>query len=545
MAGPESPKTVDPPCSFHHSRADRIRKHILEPMAVFLVSVSLWAVYRWYIFTYTEDFGSTLFNIGQIIMQPTIWLGPAVVYWLVFRRGEYSFFTMTRDRAAQVTLVAVLLVSLYYVFFEQLMYVAEAAAGTAVSSPAYVVLWTELTPFDFVLLSFTFFFVVGPVEELFNRGFLLGQFVKALPPWAAVLLSALFFAAGHWPINVIFYHMSPGEIFVMTFYYMGFGVFMGMFYLWSRNLLGAIVFHGFWDWVLSVYTYLYISQSDNAIFALWTLVIVEWTLVVVFLLFFFGLYKALWQEEWQDNWGWRLPSAPRPGRYPYVSDVTDSWGDPEVRGRIVQYYAKHRGLKERGRRFDVSGRYSSFGASSGSVGAIVVVMCLFTMGVSFAGAMNFDDYLSSEFGLDADQGPTGELMENSTVITANGAENSENQQTVSLPDGARMVSVSLTLTWEDEEDLYLRYENQPDSLGMSAVFPDGTNQSTSMSFSGRQTLNWKAEPSRGVKVEGDLEVTVIVGECGDQEATVGLGLVGFSDNGNDYTLRADYTYYEG
>lgn len=88
-------------------------------------------------------------------------------------------------------------------------------------------------------LALLFFFVTAAIaapifEEIFFRGFLMASLTRVMPGWAAVLLSALIFAAAH---------LSLSEVLPL----MTLGIVLGFVYGRSRNLLASILLHSLWN----------------------------------------------------------------------------------------------------------------------------------------------------------------------------------------------------------------------------------------------------------------------------------------------------------
>ncbi len=131
-------------------------------------------------------------------------------------------------------------------------------------------------------------------------------------------------------------------------------------------------------------------------------------------------------------------------------------------------------------------------------------------------------------------------------------ENQETSDTVNIPVDY-VSSVTVTLTWTDEPDgtifLIKRLENQPDEFMLKLTSPTGvTVKSPDFVANARgqsQTITLNMEVSHdsydSTNGTGDWTVTVICGECGDQNPRVGL--LGRTDDGNDYEFGVEWTYW--
>jgi hypothetical protein len=118
-------------------------------------------------------------------------------------------------------------------------------------------------------------------------------------------------------------------------------------------------------------------------------------------------------------------------------------------------------------------------------------------------------------------------------------------------DHLNLVAANLTLAWNDNDVSEpgpgitpLAPRNQPDSFRLVVTLPDGTEYegrgvSDASSRLGEITLT---VPRRQ---EGNITGWVIEVECTDAGDVVGtLGRTWAADNGNDWSLRVEYTYLE-
>ena len=125
-------------------------------------------------------------------------------------------------------------------------------------------------------------------------------------------------------------------------------------------------------------------------------------------------------------------------------------------------------------------------------------------------------------------------------------ENSNENLVVTI-DQPNVQSVTFTLIWQDEPDAGFRYTNQPDTFALEVTPPNSTQVTSPDSTSG--TVSVTIPYTAGTKDPyyngtGDYGVTVICGNCGDQEPFVNFG--GFrtqADNGNTWTLEVFFNRY--
>jgi len=89
-----------------------------------------------------------------------------------------------------------------------------------------------------IKIGLLLFFVIGPAEEIYWRGFLQGSLQRQLPSrlagWAA---AALIYAFVHiWALNFILFMAA-----------LLCGLFWGLLFYWTRNLWPGIISHAVWD----------------------------------------------------------------------------------------------------------------------------------------------------------------------------------------------------------------------------------------------------------------------------------------------------------
>jgi membrane protease YdiL (CAAX protease family) len=89
-------------------------------------------------------------------------------------------------------------------------------------------------------IALLLFFITGPAEELYWRGYLQKNLMLRLGPWRGYLLATVIYAAVHiWSFNF----MLVGAAFVA-------GAFWGGMYLHFKNLAPVIISHSVWSMVI-------------------------------------------------------------------------------------------------------------------------------------------------------------------------------------------------------------------------------------------------------------------------------------------------------
>ena len=90
------------------------------------------------------------------------------------------------------------------------------------------------------IIALLLFFITGPAEELYWRGYLQKSLTVRFGPWQGWLLATAIYAAVHiWSFNF----MLIGAAFVA-------GAFWGAMYLYVKNLAPVIISHSVWSMVI-------------------------------------------------------------------------------------------------------------------------------------------------------------------------------------------------------------------------------------------------------------------------------------------------------
>jgi len=83
--------------------------------------------------------------------------------------------------------------------------------------------------------------MAGIGEELLFRGVLQGGLENPLGTWWALLIASLLFGLAH--------ALTPAYFVLATLM----GVYLGLIYVWTSNLLIVIVIHALYDWLALLY----------------------------------------------------------------------------------------------------------------------------------------------------------------------------------------------------------------------------------------------------------------------------------------------------
>ncbi|MGQ9778836.1 MAG: lysostaphin resistance A-like protein [Bacillota bacterium] len=133
------------------------------------------------------------------------------------------------------------------------IFAAEWAAGWLLVSGFR----PELAP---LLYNLWVFVLVAWYEEIFARGYLFQTMLRALPPWAALLFSALFFAGLH--------ALNPGATVPALFGVFLAGLVLGLACLSTRGLYLPVAFHFSWNFFQALFGFPVSGQCFPGLFRL-------------------------------------------------------------------------------------------------------------------------------------------------------------------------------------------------------------------------------------------------------------------------------------
>ncbi len=117
---------------------------------------------------------------------------------------------------------------------------------------------------------------------------------------------------------------------------------------------------------------------------------------------------------------------------------------------------------------------------------------------------------------------------------------------------ANIKSITFTLTWEDEPNIDLRYNNEPDEFILAVESPDGKNygpQSGNNPQGGQGsipiTITFDPYIDPFLNGTGLYNITITCDYCGDQVLwRPSLGLQDEADDSNTWELAIEYKYYQ-
>jgi membrane protease YdiL (CAAX protease family) len=148
----------------------------------------------------------------------------------VFFKGQHAFFSVTGLSHAQQAFVAAVL-------FSTVTFLSASLLGGFSWVPNAEAFREWETPVDILLNA--------SLEELVFRGIILTVLWRFLPPFAAMMLHAVLFAAYHWVLLDLFWDIPMmARFFVYAF---AWGLLLGLAYIKTGSLWTPIAIHVGWN----------------------------------------------------------------------------------------------------------------------------------------------------------------------------------------------------------------------------------------------------------------------------------------------------------
>jgi len=496
-------------------------RFVIEIFAVILIEFVLWGIYRAVSAPLISPFGSMKFYIAHIIAAPTIHLIPIVLYWKLYRKEKGQPFTFTKTRVMSGVMIGLLSAVVWRVL--QMLTedtLSGIAGGTDFGTMGFYSGLDSTTVFLFCIMTFTHFFIVGPVEELQFRGFTQDQAARVLPNWQALTFASILFGLSHLPIAITVYKMPLAQLVVAEIGWMSAGAVFGALYMWSRNIFAVIVMHGMGNWQLSVFNFQSrmklpgMSTMTGVVVGTLTNLLVNAAMIAIFYL----IFKYYWEPQRKQNAPLKRP----------------------LEGIQKAIFRRDYG-------------HGSVATTSLSLVVFCVLVCGLIMGATFGlGETDLSKWRPLS------RGSSEETVDLSSYVPMEVTQNGHGYLIEGGIDNIILVSeterhiqaVTVTVTWTDEDDVQrLRtFENQPDTFSVNVFGPNVTAGDTGAnprggegSISASISLTNEEISDLIVEEEGNytVDIVIVLDTVGDFEPRTGMGAVGFIDAGNAYEYEIE------
>lgn len=498
-----------------------------------VIEILLWAVYRGVSAPFFAGFGTTLFFVMHIIFAPLIHLGPIIIYWKLIRKEPGVPFMFTRKNLLTGVTLGLMAGTIWRVF--QYLIYDSLAVATGLHESGTMTWWNLMGgpgwAFEFALMTFVMYCIVGPVEEFEFRSFALDQIWRGKSVVWALGISSVLFGCSHIPIAIFVYKFPPMMFIAALTGWIIAGVVLGLVYVVTRNIWAAVVMHAVGNWTLSV---LWITSASaggaytltNMFVDIATTILADGLMFVIFLI----IFKFMWKPRLLGEEGG------------------------------IGLFKKLDGFK---------------GVKPKDMGHLVkVVVMLVVINFVFLGfvmAVTTGVGTSIWDDIDDTDGPAGEFIESEYSVEPGegfGRQSYADEDTetvipfaMNISEGQYLKSITVTLTWQDEED-YRRvlrtFENEPDSFGLNVSLAPDPNDDTTTNLTGSApmtenthgspqtisvTVEVKHQTTDSMNGNGTWEIIVMCGECKDKYAATGPAALKYNDFGNDYDLVVETELY--
>jgi membrane protease YdiL (CAAX protease family) len=508
--------------------ADRWR-YAGEVVGIFFIWLAIWAVYR-YTRTISNVDETPLGPIISVLAPVIVTLSLPIIWWRWRRRERGLPFLLTRRNLFSSILVACIAVVVFFIFYFLSYPILLNLMGAEIEGE--LTFWADWRAFGLGwLVATTLFYmvIIGPVEELFHRGFVQDQINRVFSPWFGIIIASVVFVLGHVPIDFMVYQLDLAGWGLRWLSSFPFAIGAGIFYHWSRNIWGVAVYHGLYDLFLSLSRIEYGMTGPELTYLSWYLIFAVWFIaeLIIMVAFAYAGYRLLWKGD--------RPSGSLGFIVRGISDAAPGRG---LLQSIHRFLASRR-IVRLARRVDISGGHTREVLSLALIGVVIFG------NLAISGAFG----QVPDFGTDGGNGPGGGVdghMETLPMETEHAYIYDQTTEDFAYQLGTERfyAFINLTLTWVDETPP-LRFTNEPDTLMVELFLDDGEEYVLLASDSGSGndaaggsvSIQWSTEePMEGYAVM--ISVTAL--DCGPMVPTVNFG--GFrerADNGNNFDMATE------
>jgi membrane protease YdiL (CAAX protease family) len=496
-------------------------KYVFMLIGIIIVEIGIWAVYRYFTGVVLElQFGDYLFYGLHIVAAPTIHLLPIILFWLYVRKEKGLPFVFSKKLLLTGIIIG-FLAAIMWRLLEEFTYWGFASAAGGTAGPLTFLNLLETADL-FIIMTFVMYFIVGPVEELEFRSFVQDQGARSLTNIQAVILSSVLFGCSHIPIAVFVYKLPPTVFADALFGWIAAGFTFGFLYMWSRNIFACIVMHGMGNWQLSVFYFAALPGNMEPTTAMIVGMATSLVSNAIMIYVFYLIHKYYWE----------------PHRH----------GEPALGGRLMrlQKFLYDHDFERK------------------PIASTIIVFVIFIAVVSGAivgaaagfGSLTFGAYEPSDASDDASTGNWEDWIEVPETISGTSyleEQNNETIATLSWEQEKYLRSVSITISWQDEPDVRVRFSNTPDTFYVLVQSPiksvDGTG-SNSPGGGGQGTITVDltfadSEISQLLEEESEdhlIPIIVELTEAGNQDGLLGLTYI--EDSGNNFDYQIDIVWLE-
>ncbi|NOQ54318.1 MAG: CPBP family intramembrane metalloprotease [Thermoplasmata archaeon] len=503
-----------------------------EVVSVFFVWLAVWAVYR-YIRTISRVDETVLGPLLSIIAPVVLTLSIPLIWWRYRRRERGIPFLITHRNLFTSVLVACAAVVAFFIFFYLSYPVLLAMMDVETEGDlSFWAIWRAESATWLIATTLFYMIIVGPVEELFHRGFIQDQVNRAFAPIFGILIASVVFVLGHVPIDFMVYQLTLSEWGLRWLSSFPFAVGMGVFYHWSRDIWGVAVYHGLYDWFLTVNNLEYgLMGPELALGQYYFLYFVWFSAELAIIIAFAYVGYRLW-------WRGSRPAGSLGFLVRGVSHPTS----PDRKWMFrVHAFLTRRPFVAFARVVDRFPRWKPEILSLALIGVILFGNLFLTGALGsvppFGGGPGD---VPGPWTPGADDVRTLPTETEHAYVYEGETRDFAYQQGIDR----KYVSINVTLTWQDEAPP-TRYTNEPDTLRVELQLDDGTvidSLAMDGSSAGSVVIEWTAEsPVRG---EGVI-VSVTAVECGNMVPTLSpLGLRERADDGNNFDMAVEITIWD-
>jgi len=224
------------------------QRAFLKVLAVFVLLTGIWALYRLWsanLIIHDDKIDWRMFFGTQIVFQPLLGLLPILLIVRYAEKRRLGSIGLSRERFVRNALFGVFLSLFGHIVVVCLEYAILVPLG---AGPLTFTLNPEnLDLTSAFLMPLTFFLVVGPSEEIQDRGYFQSRLLEHFGRRFSIFFPSLFFALAHIPIDLLIWRY---DAWMMLFHLVGVfvsGCILGYLYYQSGVLTGPIFLHAFGD----------------------------------------------------------------------------------------------------------------------------------------------------------------------------------------------------------------------------------------------------------------------------------------------------------